>query len=668
MELVRGKDRTRVWIDSAALVDEGGEGKIVGVQGSPDLVAKIYHPAKRTPERAAKLRAMLASPPADPTASQGHASIAWPLDILLDPATGDTVGFLMRRSPFKDTVFTFYNPGQRRAKYPDFTYRYLVAVASNIATAVHALHEKGYVLGDVNQGNILVSNQSLVTLVDTDSFQVPDRASGRVLRCTVYVPEFTPPELQGQDLTKIDRTPQHDAFGLGILLFHLLMEGFHPFINCRFTGTGEPPEVVERIRSGHFPYSRSRTVPWTPSPGAVPFEVLDPELGGLLLQCFDAGHHDPRARPTARQWQNALRAAGTRMLRCSVNGQHWFGNHLSQCPWCERTALLGGRDPFPSEADFRAGKHLAPVRRQPVAPQPQAAVPTPQPIPQPARPVAQTYNPPISTPAKTSPVYLWVGGGIVALALVLFSMFGPWSSNSTPAPTLAQAPAKVARVIPPNAVTNPVDGQVYVWVPPGKFTMGCSNGDGECYPDESPAHPVTISKGFHMGQTEVTQAAYQKVIGSNPSTFKGDDLPVEQVSWNEADAYCKKVGGRLPTEAEWEYAARGNSAAARYGTLEEIAWFSSNSGSKTHPVAGKPANVFGLHDMLGNVWEWTADWYADKYESGNTTDPKGPQSGSEKALRGGSWFNGARYARVSDRYWVDPALRDSNDGFRCVGE
>jgi len=168
--------------------------------------------------------------------------------------------------------------------------------------------------------------------------------------------------------------------------------------------------------------------------------------------------------------------------------------------------------------------------------------------------------------------------------------------------------------------------------------MGCSPVDGECYPEEKPAHEVTITRGFWMGQTPVTQEAYQRVSGNNPSHFIGQRLPVEQVSWNDAQAYCEAAGMRLPTEAEWEYAARGGNTSARYGTVDSVAWYGGNSGSKTHEVGQKPANGFGLGDMLGNVWEWVVDWYNDQYYGRSpASDPWGPPSGQSRVLRGGSW-------------------------------
>jgi formylglycine-generating enzyme required for sulfatase activity len=212
------------------------------------------------------------------------------------------------------------------------------------------------------------------------------------------------------------------------------------------------------------------------------------------------------------------------------------------------------------------------------------------------------------------------------------------------------------------------DGVTYVWIPPGTFTMGCSPGDTECSNNEKPAHQVTLTKGFWMGQMEVTQEAYQRVIGSNPSHFKGARLPVETINWNEAQSYCQAAGMRLPTEAEWEYAARGGDSSARYGALDAIAWHDTNSGNQTHDVGQKQANGFGLHDMLGNVWEWVADWYQDRYPAGPATDPQGPSSGQYRVLRGGSWGVYPRISRASDRYGNVPVNRSFLIGVRCVGE
>jgi formylglycine-generating enzyme required for sulfatase activity len=225
---------------------------------------------------------------------------------------------------------------------------------------------------------------------------------------------------------------------------------------------------------------------------------------------------------------------------------------------------------------------------------------------------------------------------------------------------------------PGRTKVNAKDGLTYVWIPPGTFQMGCSAGDEECPDDEKPAHTITLTKGFWMGQTEVSQAAYKRVMGTNPSHFRGDRLPVEQVTWAEAKAYCTAVGMRLPTEAEWEYAARAGSKASRYGNIDAIAWYDSNSGSGTHEVGSKQPNAWGLHDMLGNVWEWVADWYDENYYSQSPSqDPQGPSSGQDRLLRGGSWNYVPWFVRASNRLWYEPGVwlnLHGYYGFRCGGE
>ena len=214
------------------------------------------------------------------------------------------------------------------------------------------------------------------------------------------------------------------------------------------------------------------------------------------------------------------------------------------------------------------------------------------------------------------------------------------------------APRPPAGPVPGQKKTNPKDGLTYVWIPAGRFQMGCSSGDTECYNNEKPAKQVEIERGFWLGETEVTQAAYLRVMGQNPSQFRGADLPVEMVSWSDARTYCQNVGGRLPTEAEWEYAVRATSTTARYGKLDDVAWYANNSGSRTHPVGQKLPNRWNLRDMLGNVWEWTESDY-------NSTT---------KTVRGGSWIYLPWFVRSSIRGLYDPSVRLNGIGFRCVGE
>ena len=216
----------------------------------------------------------------------------------------------------------------------------------------------------------------------------------------------------------------------------------------------------------------------------------------------------------------------------------------------------------------------------------------------------------------------------------------------------------------------------------GTFNMGAqstnssgTNYDSEAYDNESPVHSVTLST-YCIGETEVTQALWTAVMGSNPSNFSGDNNPVESVSWNDVQTFITRLNdltGRnfaLPTEAEWEYAARGGNQSHGYkysgsNTIGDVAWYSGNSSSQTHAVKTKAPNELGLYDMSGNVYEWCQDWYGS-YSSGAQTNPTGPSSGSNRVRRGGGWFNDARLCRVSFRSHSSPAFSSDNLGFRLL--
>ena len=210
----------------------------------------------------------------------------------------------------------------------------------------------------------------------------------------------------------------------------------------------------------------------------------------------------------------------------------------------------------------------------------------------------------------------------------------------------------------------------------GTFRMGAtSEQEDEADSNEKPVHSVTLSS-YYIGKTEVTQVLWEAVMGINPSRFKGDYLPVENVSWDDCQEFIRKLNSmtgqnfRLPTEAEWEFACRGgnNSCGYKYSgsnNLGSVAWYDENSGGQTHRVATKAPNELGIYDMSGNVWEWCGDWYAN-YTSNSQSNPSGPQSGSARVFRGGSWDDRARDCRSSIRFIINPAYRFGSLGLRLA--
>lgn len=228
--------------------------------------------------------------------------------------------------------------------------------------------------------------------------------------------------------------------------------------------------------------------------------------------------------------------------------------------------------------------------------------------------------------------------------------------------------------------TNSI-GMEFVLIPAGSFNMGVDKNFEGASDDETPRHSVTISQPFYLGKYEVTQEQWVAVMGGNPSGFKGRSNPVEQVSWNDVQTFIRRLNEkekkgtyRLPTEAEWEYAARAGSTSTYFfgddpAQLGQYAWYgeSSASGGSTHPVGQKQPNAWGLYDMHGNVWEWCQDWYGkDYYRNSSSSDPKGPSSGESRVDRGGGWFNSAWYCRSAIRNDYSPGIRSNGIGFRLA--
>ena len=332
-------------ISLAHEIGRGGEATVYATRTASQAV-KIYH--KPSEAKALKLKLMISHPPIDPIAktvvNDTHISIAWPTG-LVQSETGDVVGFMM---PLINTtkaipLHQLYNPKVRRQRAPGITWQYLLRIARNLSAVVTALHDKGYVIGDLNESNVLVTDRALVTLVDCDSIQVQN---GRVMyRCMVGKGEYTPPELQGKVFEKINRSKHHDAFALSVLLFLLLMEGVHPFSGV-YVPAGEPPGLLENIRSKRSPYLKSKDLkpmPISPSFGALPI---------TLQQCFKrALGARPCWRPSAGAWLRELENLEQNLVTCSENSFHLYSDHLNVCPWCKRSELLG-LEAFPAVDGF----------------------------------------------------------------------------------------------------------------------------------------------------------------------------------------------------------------------------------------------------------------------------------------------------------------------------
>jgi DNA-binding helix-hairpin-helix protein with protein kinase domain len=303
---------------------QGGEGAVYSVPMWPRSVAKIY--ARRPDELTSrKLGAMVQLGTPDLASFA-----AWPQGLLLDPRTGNPVGFLMPRVDGHREIHALYGPTARKTAFPDASWAFLVRVARNLAAAFDTVHRHGHVIGDVNQGNVVVSRKAMVRLIDCDSFQITHL--GHLYPCRVGVPLFTPPELQGQKLECVERTPDHDRFGLAVLIFHLLFMGRHPF-------TGRHPRrvvpVEAAIREGLFAFGpEARSQGWQPPPFSLVLEDVPRPVADLFERAFARGAAETQPRPTAADWVQGLDALETQLVICGDDPRHAHAQASGSCPWC----------------------------------------------------------------------------------------------------------------------------------------------------------------------------------------------------------------------------------------------------------------------------------------------------------------------------------------------
>ncbi len=309
-----------------------GEGD-VWVTSNPQQLAKIYH--SPTEQRQEKLKVMLKYPPQDPNRHRHCLSFAWPQSLVLD-RQGKVIGFLMPRIEGAKELIEIYNPSRRRKQKLQINWYFLHIAAHNIASVIQSLHEAGYILGDIKPQNILINNQAIPAIIDTDSFQVKNPRNGQIYRCLVGSDGFTPPELLGKDFALVDQTLNHDYFRLGVIIYYLLF-GTHPF-QGKWVGSGDCPELSELIRQGHWVFGANSLM--RPSRLTIALATVHPELRACFLQCFEPTYQAGRSRPKAEDWQKALKKAMTDLIPCRQVQHHYYRQSHSTCYWCERAKIL----------------------------------------------------------------------------------------------------------------------------------------------------------------------------------------------------------------------------------------------------------------------------------------------------------------------------------------
>jgi DNA-binding helix-hairpin-helix protein with protein kinase domain len=333
-------------------IGEGGQAAVFGVDADPGLVVKLYHAP--TPEIERRLESMLLLARPDDFLSDdgtGHPALTWPSAMVQDVASGEVIGYAMRRvdTPEFLPLGTLFNPAQRRAYFPDISWRFLLGLGRNLAGLVTALHDRGLVLGDISHANLVVSRRGYLSFLDCDSMQFTDPRSGEHFPCAYLTAEYAAPELQAR--SGVDRTAATDTFSLAVLACRLLLVGDHPFMGIRLGGRDDDADAARNIVDGYCHLVRPEEMGLPP--GTIDPGVLPPPVLALARRTFGPGHGDADARPTAEEWFTALDEALERTATCGASSRHVHGAHLPQCPWCARSRA-GASDPFAS-SDPRSG-------------------------------------------------------------------------------------------------------------------------------------------------------------------------------------------------------------------------------------------------------------------------------------------------------------------------
>ena len=307
-------------------IGKGGEGIVFEVEDRSDGVAKIYHQTRMDRDTVAKIEVMVAKSSQELTAVS-----AWPESILYQKNGRQPCGILMPHIKNARQLHELYGTANRRMHFPGVRWHHLLLAARNLAAAFDTLHTTGIVIGDVNQGNLLVDNRMRVNFIDCDSFQIT--SNGNIFHCPVGTPHFTPSELQSTKLREVARTIDHDCFGLAVLIFHLLFVGRHPFAG-RFRGQGDL-SIERAIAERRFAFSRDRaTTLVDPPPSSLALDDMPPALGDLFEAAFCGSQASGKARPTPAQWVEQLDALMRQRQICSFDELHVHYDKLKKCPWC----------------------------------------------------------------------------------------------------------------------------------------------------------------------------------------------------------------------------------------------------------------------------------------------------------------------------------------------
>jgi DNA-binding helix-hairpin-helix protein with protein kinase domain len=419
------KDEKGKSISLGSKLGEGGEASVYLLNGEPDKVVKIFKPEKFAYYEP-RLKEMVAHPPEDQTRklTPPHVSIAWAERMVYE--NRQFVGYVMPMVKKAPDIFRIYSPKLRNQDYPNFDWKMLHHTACNLAIAVNAYHAAGYVIGDLNSKNVKVHGNAMVTMVDTDSIQVKT-AGGQILRCPVGVAEYTSPEMQGIDFKSIDRDKYHDAFALSVMIFQLLMEGYHPFsgIPTRNNPQVTDPANLYCIKNGIYPYDPQNG--WFAPPKFAPdYACLHPEIRALFDRCFkNASPNNRTNRPLPLDWYHALSKAEGELKQCQ--NKHYYLPSYGQCPWCKREAALGPRPkPKPKpQVQLNQQPNQQPIQKPLIQPNlnPQKTYTQPKPYTQPTR---QSFDLKAFYRNHKKAI-TWVSLGIVVLGMALFFTFSKYS-------------------------------------------------------------------------------------------------------------------------------------------------------------------------------------------------------------------------------------------------